>query len=137
MTELMTTLHVRQDAPHESQYSIRLTLKRAGQPDIEAEAKIEFALTEQEQKDLRWYLEDYLEHAEAIEAIAVEQIEEFMVTRGEDLYNKVLAANGDTQALWFSIRNDLADLRVEISTGVAEAISAQALRREARQVNRL
>lgn len=119
----MTTLHIRQDAPNESQYPIRLTLKRAGQPDMEAEAKIEFALTEQEQKDLRWYLEDYLEHAETIEAIAVQQVEALMKTRGEELYNKVLAYNGDTQALWFSIRNDLANLRVEITTGVAEAAS--------------
>ena len=46
-----------------------------------------------------------------------------MKARGEELYTKVLAANGDTQAIWFSIRNDLADLRVEITTGVAEAAS--------------
>lgn len=119
----MKTLHIRQDAPKEREYPIRLTLKRAGQPDMEAEAKIEFALTEQEQEDLRWYLEDYLQHAEAVEAIAVQQVEALMKARGEELYNKVLACNGDTQALWFSIRNDLADLRVEITTGVAEAAS--------------
>ncbi len=119
----MTILHIRQDAPDESQYSIRLTLKRAGQPDMEAEVKVQFALTEQEQKDLRWYLEDYLEHAETVEAITVQQVEALMKTRGEELYDKVLAYNRDTQALWFSIRNDLADLRVEITTGVAEAAS--------------
>jgi len=119
----MTTLHIRQDAPHESEYPIRLTLKRDDQPDMEAEANIQFALTEQEHEDLRWYLEDYLQRAEAVEAIAVEQIEALMKTRGEELYNKVLAYNGDTQTLWFSIRNDLANLRVEITTGVAEAAS--------------
>ena len=90
---------------------------------MEAEAKIEFALTEQEQEDLRWYLEEYLQRAEAVEAITVQQIEALMKTRGEELYTKVLAYNGDTQALWFSIRNDLANLRVEINTGVAEAAS--------------
>lgn len=119
----MTTLHIRQGAPNENQYPIRLTLKRTGQPDMEAEADIQFALTEQEQDDLRWYLEDYLERAEAVEAVAVQQVEALMKARGEELYNKVLAYNGDTQALWFSIRNDLANLRVEITTGVAEAAS--------------
>lgn len=119
----MTTLHIRQDAPHDGQYPIRLTLKRAGQTEMEAEAKIQFFLSEQEQEDLRWYLEDYLQHSEVAEAVHVQQVEALMKARGEELYTKVLAANGDTQALWFSIRNGLADLRVEITTGVAEAAS--------------
>ncbi|HEX8071034.1 MAG TPA: CHAT domain-containing protein [Pyrinomonadaceae bacterium] len=119
----MTSLHIRQDAPKDGRYLVRLTLKRPEQPALEAEADIEFALTEQEQEDIRWYLEDYLRHADVVEAVAVEQIEERMRARGEELYTKVLAANGDTQAIWFSIRNDLAELRVEITTGVAEAAS--------------
>ena len=117
----MTTLHIRQDAPKRAHYPIRLTLKRTGKPDLEAEAKIRFALTEQEQEDLRWYLEDYLQRAETAETVTVRQVEAIMKTRGEELYTKVLAANGDTQALWFSIRNDLADLRVEIAAKVVEA----------------
>jgi tetratricopeptide (TPR) repeat protein len=119
----MTTLHIRQDAPKDGCYPVRLTLKRHGQPDLEAEANIEFALTEQEQEDIRWYLEEYLQRADVTETVTVEQIEERIKARGEELYTKVLAANGDTQALWFSVRNDLADLRVEITTGVAEAAS--------------
>ncbi len=119
----MTTLHIRQDAPKDGHYPVRLTLKRHGQPDLEAEASIEFALTEQEQDDIRWYLEDYLQHPDVIEAVTVEQVEGRMRARGEELYTKVLAANGDTQNLWFSIRNGLADLRVEITAGVAEAAS--------------
>lgn len=117
----MTTLHIRQEALLDGRYPIRLTLKRRGQPDLEAEANIEFALTELEQEDIRWYLEDYLQRADVVEAVTVKQVEELMKARGEELYEKVLTANGDTQALWFSIRNDLADIRVEITTGVTEA----------------
>src|ERR1051325_1399222 len=117
----MTTLHIRQDAPKDGRYPVRLTLKRDGSPDRAAEANIEFALTEQEQEDIRWYLEDYLQRADVAEAVTVGQVEEMMRARGEELYTKVLAANGNTQALWFSISDDLADLRVEIATGVAEA----------------
>ncbi len=119
----MTTLHIRQDAPKDGRYPIRLTLERDGSPKFDAEANIEFALTEQEQEDIRWYLEDYLQRADVAEAVAVGQVEELMRARGEELYAKVLAANANTQALWFSIRNDLADLRVEITAGVAEAAS--------------
>ena len=123
MIHAMITLHIRQDAPKEGHYPIRLTLKHTGQADQEAEANIEFALPNQEQKDLRWYLEEYLQQADSVEPIIVQQIEQFMKTRGEELYTKVLAANADTQAIWFSIRNELANIRVEVASGVTEAAS--------------
>ncbi len=116
-----TTLHIRQAAAPKGKHLIRLTLRRAGQPDLEGEATIAFALTAQEQEDLRWYMEDYLQVAEPAHAVQVEQIEAWMRARGEELYAKVLAANGDTQALWFAVREQLADLRIEIATGIAEA----------------
>src|SRR6185369_15769822 len=119
----MIKLHIRQDNPTDGVYPIRLTLKRDGAPDVEAEAKIEFALTDQEQNDLRWYLEDYLQHGGAAEATVAQQVESLIRSRGEELYEKVLAANESTRALWYSIRNELADLRVEIATGVLEAAS--------------
>lgn len=120
----MTTLHIRQDPPRDGRYPVRLTLKRdGGQTEREAEADIEFALTEQEQEDIRWYLEDYLQRADVAETVAVGQVEGMMRARGEELYEKVLAVNKNTQALWFSVRDRLADLRVEITTGVAEAAS--------------
>lgn len=117
------TLHIRQDTPVEGKYPIRLTLRRPGKPDLNAEARIEFALTDQEQGDLRWYLEDYIQQAESVEKILVEQIEDLMKKRGEELYTKVLTANPNTQAIWFAIREELANLRVEIATGIAEAAS--------------
>jgi len=86
-----TTLRIRQQAPVSGQYPIRLTLQRPGRPDLEAEAVLEFALTAQEQADLRWYLEDYLQRAPTVEPVQVEQIEQMMQARGEELYSKVLA----------------------------------------------
>lgn len=117
------TLQIRQTASGDKKHTILLTLKRPDQPELDAEASIEFALTPQEQEDLRWYLEDYLQRAESVEDVHVEQIENLMKRRGEELYNKVLTANQNTQAIWFAIREQLADLRVEINTGVAEAAS--------------
>jgi tetratricopeptide (TPR) repeat protein len=116
-----TILRIRQRAAGNGHHVIELTLQRPGQPDLDGEATIEFALTPQEQEDLRWYMEDYLQRAGSVEAVTVEQIEACMRERGVELYTKVLAANLGTQAIWFAVREQLADLRVEITTGIAEA----------------
>jgi len=118
-----TTLRIRQNAAGSGKHLVRLALRRADQPELEAEATIEFALTPQEQEDLRWYMEDYLMRADSVEDVQVEQIEQWMKRRGEELYTKVLAANMGTQAIWFAVREQLADLRVEITSGIAEAAS--------------
>ncbi len=119
----MPTLHIGQDALQDGHYPIRFTLKRPSQPDLEAKAKIQFALTTQEQEELRWYMEDYLTRPESVEEVQVEQIEQWMKRRGEELYTKVLAENQGTQAIWFAVREQLADPRIEITTGIAEAAS--------------
>ena len=116
-------LCIRQEVSVDPKHLIRLRLKRAGQAELEAEANIEFALTPEEQGELRWYLEDYLQRCESVDKVHVEQIESLIKKRGEELYTKVLTANQNTQAIWFVIREQLADLRVEITTGIAEAAS--------------
>ncbi len=118
-----TILRIRQETPREGVYPIRLRLERPGLAALEADAQIEFALSPQEQGDLRWYMEDYLMRADTVEQEVVAQIEASMVDRGEELYRKVLAHTLDTQAIWFAVREQLADLRVEITTGIAEAAS--------------
>ena len=120
------TLSLRQHDPVNGLYRITLRLKQPDQPDqpeLEAEANIAFALTDQEQEDLRWYLEDYLIYPESSEDVQVAQIEQMMRTRGEELYKKLLVDNPDTQQLWYPVRRQLATLRIEISTGIAEAAS--------------
>jgi len=53
----MTTLPIRQGDASDGWFPVRLTVKRSGQPNQEAEAKIQFTLTESEQADLPWHLE--------------------------------------------------------------------------------
>ncbi len=118
-----TTLHIEQELLGGGKHTVRLTLKRPDQPELCAKAEIEFALTPQEQEELRWYMEDYLTRTESVEEVQIEQIEQWMKWRGEELYNKVLDDNQNTRAIWFAVREQLADLRVEITTGVAEAAS--------------
>jgi len=68
-------------------------------------------------------MEDYLQRAESVEEVQIEQIEAWMKLRGEQLYNKVLDANQNKRAIRFAVREHLADLRVEITTGIAAAAS--------------
>src|ERR1035441_9606078 len=119
----MSTLHIRLRALREGKYPVTLTLKRPGQADLEAEANIEFALAPEDREELRWYMEDYLTRAESVQHVQVEQVEQWMKRRGGERYTTFLAANMGTQAIWFAVREQLADLRVEITTGIAEAAS--------------
>jgi hypothetical protein len=116
-------LHIAQEAIAGGQNAIRLTLERPNQPNLTAKAEIQFALTPQEQEDLRRYMEDYLHRPGSFTETEVSQVEAGIKQRGEELYNKVLDADQNTRALWFAIREQLADLRIEITTGIAEAAS--------------
>jgi hypothetical protein len=122
MTE-QPILRIRQEAAGKKKHRIRLTLKRPRVPDIEAEATIAFTMAATEQEELRWYMEDYLQAAAAVEEVQVRQVEECMRRRGEELYTKVLDDNQNTRAIWFAVRDQLADMRIEIATGIAEAAS--------------
>jgi len=61
-----TTLQIRQEAAGKK-HRIRLTLERLGLAKIDGEASIAFALTPREQEELRWYMEDYLQVAAAVD----------------------------------------------------------------------
>lgn len=119
----MTTLRIEQGPPHDGKYSITLRQLADGVQKRTAAATIEFALSEHEQEELRWYLEDYLQKASVTAPVVVEQIAGMIRQRGIELYQKVFTANANTQAVWFAVRDQLPDLRIEISTGIAEAAS--------------
>lgn len=119
----MITLRIEQGPPHDGKYFITLRHLDDGVQKRTAAATIDFALSDQEQKQLRWYLEDYLPKAAITAPVVVEQITAMIRQRGIELYQKVFTANANTQAVWFALRDQLADLRIEINTGIAEAAS--------------
>ena len=117
-----TTLHIRQTAAGKGKHAIRLTLRRArpARPRGRGDHRVRAHAAGAGGPAL---VHGGLPAAggSRCEAVTVEQIEAWMRARGEELYTKVLAANLDTQAIWFAVREQLADLRVEITTGIAEA----------------
>ena len=99
-----TILHIAEEALKGGKHTIALTLERPNQPKLTAKAETKFVLTPSEQEDLRRYMEDYLQRPGSFTEVEVNQIEDWMKRRGEELYTKVLATNMGTQAVWFAVR---------------------------------
>ncbi len=126
----MPLLRLTQHAESDGSWRIELALESAAAPRQAATARFAFAPDPQDEADLRWYLEDYLqwpdEPAPAIAARVEERLEEL----GNELFRAVFQADDDTRELWSAARRDLASTRVEIVTSVegATAIPWELLR---------
>lgn len=56
----MRSLHITQEALDNNRFRARLRFNDDGYP-LEASPEFEFQLTERDRRDLRWYLENYLQ----------------------------------------------------------------------------
>ncbi len=111
----MPTLLLRQISIGEDRYRVEVELE--GQS---ASSEFSFALTGQQQEDLRWYLEDFLAYPLDPAPKVAARIEGDMTRIGEELFAGVFASE-DARDLWATLRQELGDTRVEISAGVREA----------------
>jgi len=82
-----------------------------------------FALSPQDDEDLRWYLEDYLVNPFDPAPTIAARVETRMKDVGEDLFRKVFEADKDALALWFELRGILNQTRIHVATEVKEATS--------------
>jgi len=109
-------LRLRQSAEGESRYRVVAEFENGG-VRRSAESRFELQLTAQDQEDIRWYLEDFLQYPmDPAPAIAA-RIERRMAEIGADLFTKVL---GNTP-VWHAARHDLSGTRIEIETTVKDA----------------
>src|SRR5262245_23037816 len=69
---------------------------------------------------MRWYLEDYLEYPLDPAPGIARDVEQRLAELGRDLFSAVFGSAGG-QRLWARIQDELPDLRIEISTEVADA----------------
>jgi hypothetical protein len=112
----MRLLRLHQFTEGEHTYSVAVELSGDG-PRRSAQSRFEFQLTPQDQEDIRWYLEDFLQYPmDPAPAIAA-RIERRMAEIGKELFDKVLAAN----EVWPEVRNQLHETRIEIETTVEDA----------------
>ena len=112
----MPVLRLRQTAEGGDAYRVLLELEANGQRR-EDTRQFKFKLEAQDQEDLRWYLEDYLQYPLDPAPKIAARIEARMDEIGAELFGAVLAGT----SVWGEARHDLAETRVEVVTGVQEA----------------
>ena len=104
-------------------YRVQLSLEGDGIARQTASARFAFELTNHDQRDLRWYLEDYLQWPLDPNPAIATRIEARTAAIGAELWRAIFQANDDAHDLWAKLRDNLHQTRVEIVTGVREAAS--------------
>ncbi len=118
----MNLLRFTQDALGDDRYRVEVALEGSG-PRRVAKADFTFRMTEQDEEDLRWYLEDYLQWPHEPAPTIADRVVRRMEELGTELFQSILEHNNTTRRLWYSATEKLSDTRVEIVTTVAEATS--------------
>lgn len=118
----MPTLRLTQSVTGENRFRVEAALE-GGPVRQTATVEFEFHFTEQDREDLRWYLEEYLQHDSDPAPIFAARIEQRIIQFGTDLFRSIFQTNEDATVLWAKLRDHLNDTRVEIITSVQEATS--------------
>jgi hypothetical protein len=116
----MLTLRLTQSTIASNRYRVEAALEGDELPRQIATAEFDFTITSQDREDVRWYLEDYLEHAADPAPKIAARIEGRMAELGAELFMKVFHTSDDARDLWATLHDRLADTRVEVLTGVHE-----------------
>ena len=118
----MPLLRLTQSSLDDDRYRVEIAYE-SDKPRQTAQADVTFRLTPQDEADLRWYLEDYLqwphEPAPKIAARVVERMKEL----GTELFTSIFDADRKSRRLWNAVEEALPETRVEIVTSVEEATS--------------
>jgi tetratricopeptide (TPR) repeat protein len=116
----MPTLRLTQTAAGENLHHVEIAHEEEGRARETFSVEFVFRFTEADQRDLRWYLEEYLQATQdnPNRAIAA-RVERRMAEIGAELFAAVF--RGGALRLWARLQDRLEETRVEIVTGVAEA----------------
>jgi tetratricopeptide (TPR) repeat protein len=89
-----------------------------------------FVLADRDQNDIRWYLEEYLEHDAEPAPILAANVERRLSTIGSTLFGIVFRSSIAAQRIWSSISDRLHQVRVELRmmSGAADALPWESIR---------
>ncbi len=116
----MLQLRLRQSALPEGRHRVDLDLTGDGAPRA-ATSDFAFSLSPQDEEDLRWYLEDFLQYPHEPAPTIAKRVEGRMGEIGAELFKVVFQADEDTRDIWSRVRERLPETRIEIVTSVTEA----------------
>jgi tetratricopeptide (TPR) repeat protein len=115
------TLRLNHVAVSAGQHQVEATFQKDGQPLQTAASPLSFALSSQDQEDVRWYLEDYLQYPLDPAPTVAERIERRMAEIGKELFRGIFQQNDDAKKLWAAALPQLNNIRVEIIAEAGEA----------------
>src|SRR5215472_9872064 len=113
----MPTLRLTQSAEGEDQHRVEIAFEARRT----AVSRFAFSLSAQDQEDIRWYLEDYLQYPLDPAPKVAARIESRLAELGAELFTAIFHSNDDVRDVWADIREELGDTRVEVACGVREA----------------
>jgi len=113
----MSTLHLSQFAEKDDTFRVELSLD-GGSP---VRTRFTFALSPQDQEDLRWYLEDYLQYPLDPAPKIAARVEERMRSIGTQLFKNVFESGEPARRLWARLQPTLSETRIQISTEIQQA----------------
>lgn len=119
----MDILRFTQRTFNSQKFNVEIAFECSNKPRQIANSTFSFQLTEQEQENIRWYLEDYLKNPYDPAPKIAARIEKSLAEIGINLFRSVFQSNEDARDLWATIRTNLNNIRVEISAEVEEATS--------------
>jgi CHAT domain-containing protein len=115
----MLVLRIAQAGSGPDEHMVQLLLEGEGVQAF-ATSRFRFSLSPQDQEDIRWYLEDYLEAPFDPGPVIAARVERRLTQIGEDLFLKLFPAGSEARALWDRLRNRLGEHRVELAAEMAE-----------------
>jgi hypothetical protein len=118
----MSRLRITQsDAGAKDRYRADLEFEVDAGPRQTATATFAFTLEDQDQNDLRWYLEDFLQFPQDPAPTKAARVEKRMCEIGRDLFTRLFHSSDDARDLWAKLREKLDDTHVEVITSVEGA----------------
>lgn len=117
----MYTLRLKYVSGSSGQRQVEATFGNNGKPSHKAVSPFAYALSPQDQEDLRWYLEDFLQYPLDPAPAIAERIQQRMAVIGKELFRGIFQQNDDAKKLWAEAAKHLNDTRVEIVSDAGEA----------------
>jgi CHAT domain len=115
----MRTLRLTETASG-SQRRIDISLEDDG-PPLTASADFAYAPGQQDEDEIRWYLEDYaLSPADTVTAGLAGGVEKRVADLGAELFRGVFDTSDDARELWTRARSGLVSTRVEVVAGAED-----------------
>jgi len=106
---------------HQDQHQIDICLELPDGTQQAAVSHFDFTFGPEDESQIRWYLEDYLQYPQDPAPLLAARIERRMSELGMQLFRCVFQSTDQAASVLASLHGRLSDTRVEIITPVREA----------------